>query len=150
MRFILLVFSLVVCTAMAPAQNPSCKDLSINDTKLPIYPPIARLAHMQGTIRFRIHLSSDGKTEVEYLDGPNKGAFATLLTNAREYAADRQHGWTTGGQHLDCDYTLAVEYRIVLPEVDPPNNFLRVTVIDEGHTLIEARSFKPTCFDCRN
>jgi hypothetical protein len=105
---------------------------------------------MQEIIRFNIHLSSTGEAKISYLDGPNKGAFEMLVTNAKDYAEGRQHGWITGGTHQPCDYTLAVEYSIVTPAVDPPNNFLRVTVIDEGRTLVETRPFKPTCFDCQN
>lgn len=151
MRFALLFFFvLLVCNVSLEAQNVTCKNMSIKDTHLPTYPPIARLAHMQGTIRFSIHVPVQGKAEIKYLDGPNQGVFQTLVANAGEYAAGRKYGWPFGDHHDACDYVLAVEYRIVAPEVNPPNNFLRVTVIDESHTLIEARTFKPTCFDCRN
>lgn len=144
MRFAVL-FLVVVASINSPkARAAVCKDLSIHDTRLPIYPVIARAAHMEGIIRFNIHLSDSGIAQVQFLDGPSKGAFGMLLSNAQDYANGRQYGWVTGGHHDPCNYTLAVEYKIIGPEVPAPNNFLRVTVIDAEHTLVEAKPTVPT------
>ncbi len=144
MRFALLFLVALACIGSLSAQEAPCKDLSIHDTRLPVYPPIARAAHLEGTIRFNIHLSESGAADVKYLDGPNKGVIGILLSSAREYATSRQHGWITGGHHDACNYILGVEYKIVGPEVDSPNNFLRVTVLDEAHTVVEVKPTTPT------
>ncbi|MEO6816758.1 MAG: hypothetical protein ABI177_08640 [Edaphobacter sp.] len=150
MRFILFVFVLLLSTGFLNAQDASCINMAVQDTRLPVYPPIARLANVQGTIRLKIHISPQGDADIKYLSGPNQGIFHSLVINAQEYIAGRKYQWIADEPRGGCDYTLDVEYRIVAPAVDPPNNFLRVTILDEGHTLVEARTFKPTCFDCRN
>jgi len=67
-----------------------------------------------------------------------------FVASGREFIESRRYGWVTGGQHSACSYTAEIEYRILCEEVDAPNNFMRVTDTDLGHTLVEVKATKPT------
>jgi hypothetical protein len=54
----LLVAAIFV--SVAHAQEASCGRFQVSDTIFPIYPPIARIAHMTATIRFRVVLPAQG------------------------------------------------------------------------------------------
>jgi hypothetical protein len=99
---------------------------------------------MQGIFHFEVLVYPDGHSEVRILDGPSKGAFQVFSASAREFLESRRYGWHTTGEQHACSYTAEVEYRMLAEEVDAPNNFLRVTDIDLGHTLIEVKATKPT------
>ena len=141
MVWILVLFS---CTSLALAQGSNCVDLGVFDSKLPIYPPIAQAAHMQGVFRFSVVVYPDGRSEVGFVDGPDKGVFQILVASGREFIESRRYGWATGGEHKACRYIAEIEYRILSEEADSPNNFMRVTDIDLSHTLVEVKATKPT------
>lgn len=67
-----------------------------------------------------------------------------LVASGREFIESRRYGWITGGEHHACSYIAEVEYRVLPEEVDSPNNFMRFTDLDLGHTLIEVKATKPT------
>lgn len=144
MRKMAWILALSSCTSVALAQNAKCVDVGIFDSKLPIYPPIARAAHMQGVFHFTVVVDPDGHSDVRFLDGPSKGAFQILVASGREFIESRRYGWATGGEHQACGYTAEVEYRMLAEEADSPNNFVRVTDIDLGHTLVEVKATRPT------
>lgn len=131
-------------TSFAVAQNSNCVGVQIFESKLPIYPPIARAAHMQGIFHFMVDVYPDGHSDVRFLDGPSKGANQVFVASGREFIASRRYGWATGGEHQACSYTAEVEYRMLPEEEDAPNNFMRVTDIDLSHTLVEVKATKPT------
>jgi len=141
MPWVLLLFS---CTSLASAQNSTCGDIGVFDSKLPVYPPIARAAHMQGVFRFKVVVHPDGSSDVGFLDGPSKGLFQVFIASSREFMEGRRYGWVTGGEHQACSYTAEVEYRILPEEADSTNNFMRLTDIDLSHTLVEVKATKPT------
>jgi hypothetical protein len=129
---------------MALAQDSNCADVGIFESKLPIYPPIARAAHMQGVFRFTVVVHPHGHSDVRFLDGPSKGAFQVFEASSREFIESRRYGWATGGEHHACRYIAVVEYRMLPEESESPNNFMRVTDIDLSHTLVEVKATKPT------
>lgn len=141
-----VTFAVLAMFLAAPllAQNNPCKRFSIEDTHLPVYPPIAHAAHMEATIRFKISVPVTGEPKITFLAGPSKGVWQTLVSNARDYLAGRKYYWLEGDHSEACSYLASVEYRIIPGDVDPPNNFLRVTILDETHTLIEVKPTKPT------
>ena len=140
MAWILLVLG---CTRLSLAQHPNCTDVQIFESNLPIYPPIARAAHLQGIFHFMVDVHPDGHSDVRFLDGPNKGATRVFVASAREFIESRRYGWATGGEHAACSYTAEIAYRILPEEVDAPNNFMRVTDSDLSHTLVEVKATKP-------
>ena len=144
MRNMAWIFVLFTCSGLALAQDSNCADVVIFDSKLPIYPPIARAAHMQGVFRFTVVVHPDGHSDVGFLDGPNKGVFQVFNASSREFIESRRYGWATGGEHQACSYIAEVEYRMLPEETNSPNNFMRVTDIDLGHTLVEVKATKPT------
>jgi hypothetical protein len=137
----LVGLALAALTASCYAQVPPCKPFLITDTQIPTYPPLARVAHMTGTIRFTVLIAADGKAQISFLDGPNENAWQMLVSSAREYLSARKYGSFERSQPTPCTYTASVEYRIVGKPVDSPNNFMRVTVLDASHTVVEV---KPT------
>jgi hypothetical protein len=141
--------ALIFCLAVAPpasmlAQDPTCKRFVIQDGHMPSYPPIAHAAHMEATMRFRVTVPQNGSPEITFLSGPSQGIWQSLVTNAQNYLSDRKYWWSEGTSRAACSYTATVEYRFISGELDPPNNFLRVTVMDETHTLVEVKSTTPT------
>ena len=126
------------------AQNPNCKDVQIFESKLPVYPPIARAAHMKGVFHFAVLVYPDGRSDVRFVDGPNKGAFQVFVASGRDFLESRRYGWVTGGEHPVCSYAAEIEYRMLPDEVSSPNNFMRVTDLDLGHTLVEVKATLPT------
>jgi hypothetical protein len=136
--------ALLSCTGVALPQNAKCVDVAIFESRLPIYTPIARAAHMQDVFRFTVVVYPDGHSDVRFLDGPCKGAFQLLVASGREFIESRRYGWATGGDHQACSYTAEVEYRTLPEEAESPNNFMRVTDTDLGHTLVEVKATRPT------
>ena len=121
------------------AQEAKCKPFLFEDAGLLTYPPIARAAHMEATMHYRVVVPVTGESQVSFVDGPNRGVWKVLADNAREYLAARKYKWFEG-QREPCSYIASVEYRFMKTKpVDPPNNFLRITVIDATHTLVEAK-----------
>ena len=143
MRNMVWTLSMLGCTSLALAQHSNCADVQIFESKLPIYPPIARAAHLQGIIQFMVDVYPDGHSDVRFLDGPDKGVNQVFVASGREFIGSRRYGWATGGEHPACSYTAKIEHRILPEEVDAPNNFLRVTDSDLGNTLVEVKATKP-------
>jgi len=141
MFWILVLFS---STNLALAQVSSCADVAIFDPKLPIYPPITRVAHMQSIERFSVVVHPDGHSDISFLDGPSKGMFQVFIASSREFLESRRYGWVTVGEHQACTYIAEIEYRMLPEQADSPNNFMRVTDIDLAHTLVEVKDTKPT------
>jgi hypothetical protein len=144
MRNRLRILLLLGFSSCVFAQHPDCKDVQIFESKLPIYPAIARAAHMKGVFHFAVVVYPDGHSEVRFVDSPNKGAFQVFAASGRDFLESRRYGWVTGGQPQSCSYTAEIEYRILPEEVSSPNNFMRVTDVDLGHTLVEVKPTLPT------
>ena len=141
----ILVWAMLAAISFAVSgQPPRCTDVQMSELKLPLYPPIAHAAHVQGVFHFAIVVYPDGHSDVRFVDGPNKGVFQMLVASSRAFIESRRYSWVTGGEHHACTYTAEVEYRILPEEVDAPNNFLRVTDSNLGHTLVEVKATKPT------
>ena len=126
------------------AQERNCGRSSIRDARLPTYPPIARAAHMEATLRFRVSVRPRGTPLITLLEGPNQGVWQILVTNAHDYLAARTYEWFEGSRTETCNYVATVEYRIIPGNVSAPNNFMRITVLDELHTLVEVKPTIPT------
>src|SRR5690242_15818967 len=110
------LLAMLSCTSLVLGQDPNypnCVDVGVIESKLPIYPPIARAAHMQGIFHFAVVVFPDGHSDVRYLDGPSKGAFEVFGASGRAFLESRQYGWATGGEHHACSYAAEVEYRML-------------------------------------
>ncbi len=99
---------------------------------------------MTGVFRFKVTFPAHGEPLVSFLDGPNQNAWQMLVASAHEYIASKKYWLADGTQPKSCSYIASVEYRQLPEQVDDPNNFFRVTVIDEAHTLIEVKPTTPT------
>lgn len=137
----LVLLILVSVASPLISQVPTCKRFLAQNTQLPNYPPIARAAHMSGTIRFTVIIPLTGAPNLVFLDGPHEGVWQTLVTSAHDYLASRKYGWFEAQESKPCSYIASVEFRQSGEALPPPNNYLRVTVIDETHTVVEV---KPT------
>jgi len=110
---------------------------------MPVYPPIGRAAHSQGTVKLKVSIDENRYANVELIFGTR------LIAGAAEDFIDaRRYTWSSANPALPCEYETEVEYRIVAGESDERNDFLRVTILGVGYTLVEAQLIKPTCNDC--
>src|SRR5882757_8282368 len=144
MRWICSIFLSFLTVGSLKAQQASC-NVQAHDPVMPAYAPIARAAHIEGTVRFEVTLSPNLKSEVKLLDGPR-----FLAGPAQTYLENRRHSWKDGAEHTACSYTAEMEYRIIAPQSDDRNDFFRVTVLGLNHTLVEVQPIKPTCSDCKD
>jgi len=122
--------------------SATCTDFAIHDA-MPVYPPIARAAHVGGIVKLQVTIDANRQTNVELIDGPR-----LLAGAAEDFILSRRHTWNSASLVLPCEYTAEVEYRVIPGESDQRNDFLRVTTLGIGHTLIEVEPIKPTCNDC--
>jgi len=90
MRHLAWILVVLSYASFALAQQSNCTDLQIFESKLPVYPPIARAAHMQGVFHFSVVVHPDGHSDVRFLDGPSKGAFQVFEASAREFIESRR------------------------------------------------------------
>lgn len=142
-NFSMLLAALLLALPIS-AQSPPCKPFLMWDTVLPAYPPIARAAHMAATVRFTIEIPIQGDAKLTFLEGPSKGAWQMLVGSAHDYLSARKYGWMEGDHPKPCSYTASVEFRQSGKEVAAPNNYLRVTVEDAMHTIVEVKPTIPT------
>jgi len=70
MRNMVWILLTLCCASLGLAQHPNCTDVQIFESKLPIYPPIARAAHLHGIFHFAVDVYPDGHSDVRFLDGP--------------------------------------------------------------------------------
>lgn len=143
-RNLSLLLPALLAVLSVSAQSPPCKPFSMWDTQLPVYPPIARAAHMSATIRFTIEIPVQGEAKLTFLDGPSKGVWQMLVGSAHDYLSARKYGWMEGEHPKPCTYTASVEFRQSGKEVAAPNNYFRVTVEDATHTIVEVKPTIPT------
>lgn len=143
-RFTLLLPALLLVALPAFSQTPKCKRFMMWDTQLPVYPAIARAANMSATIRFTVEVPAEGEAQLSFLDGPSKGVWQTLAKSAHDYLSARKYGWFEGEHPKPCSYIASVEFREAGEAINSPNNFFRVTVEDEMHTVVEVKPTVPT------
>jgi hypothetical protein len=99
---------------------------------------------MSATIRFTVTIAATGEPKLTFLDGPHQGVWQTLVTSAHDYLVSRKYVWFDGPQPKPCIYTASVEFRQSGQPIEPPNNYLCVTVIDETHTIVDVKPTVPT------
>lgn len=143
MRKLIWILAIICCTNSAFAQHPSCSEVQGFESSVPIYPPIARAAHLQGTFQFAVDVYPDGHSDVRFLNGPSKGMNHLFVVSGRKFLESRRYGWVTGGEHHVCTYKAEIEYRFRPGEVNFPNNFMRLTDVDLSHTIVEVKATKP-------
>jgi hypothetical protein len=140
MRFLrpvfVVVFSLAtISSSFVMAQ--SCKQLTIQDSKLPVYPLPAHTAQIQGIVKLRATVSPTGSiVDVTVIDGPQQ-----LRTSAQEYV----QSWVliAGSKNGNCTQDTSVDFRLTGPMMEYPNNFFRFTRDDVSHKTLELHPFKP-------
>jgi len=143
-RSALILLALSLLASPSFSQVATCKRFLMWDTQLPNYPPIARAANMSATMRFTVVVPVEGEAQVSFLDGPDKGVWQTLVKSARDYLSARKYGWFEGEHPKPCSYIASVEFREAGEAISSPNNFLRVTIEDEKHTIVEVKPTVPT------
>ncbi|MDE1161015.1 MAG: hypothetical protein PW792_03595 [Acidobacteriaceae bacterium] len=141
MRGLLIAVFFSFISAAATAQGPSCDNIHVVDTRIPIFPPIARAAHLQTSITFTVRISKDGKSTISYKSGPNQGVYATLVNNAKDFLEGREH---QSDHHEACDYETTVEFRTIPAQAESPNNFQQLTIVNEHYARLDVLDYKPT------
>ncbi len=118
-----------------------CKQLTIRDSKLPVYPRLPLLANIQGTIKLRATVSASGSIiDVTVIDGPEP---------LRDAAQDYVQSWVflAGPKDGDCTQDTKVDFRITGPQMEYPNSYLRFTRDDVTHTTLEHHPIKSSGYN---
>ena len=140
---------ILTCQFAAAADARWCTITEKRDTDALVYPPIARVAHVDGIVIQRINFTSAGKVlSVESISGPQMLATST---------ADQLKTWhlqtdATGDQ--DCQSIVLVRYRIYFddppPTEEPPSTpgmfqisiaGLSLVISDPAATITKRRRF---------
>jgi hypothetical protein len=128
-RLLFLVVFVIATFLKASAQTPWCTDAKRIEAPGILYPPIARAAHISGTVIGRLHLSPDGAVEnFEPVAGP------VMLSRS---VANQVKSWKfqTGSQlRTACQNLLVVTFTIGDSESaqedigTPPPGILQISV----------------------
>ena len=140
---------ILICQSAAAADLRWCTITSKRDADTLVYPPIARVAHVEGIVIQRINFTSAGKVlSVESISGPQMLATST---------ADQLRTWhlqtdATGDQ--DCQSIVLVRYRIYFDDPPPTENHpstpglfqisidgLSLVISDPAATITKRRQF---------
>jgi hypothetical protein len=140
---------ILTCQFAAAADARWCTITEKRDTDALVYPPIARVAHVDGIVIQRINFTSAGKVlSVESISGPQMLATST----ARQLKTWHLQTDATGDQ--DCQSLILVRYRIYLDDPPPteehqstPGMFqisidgLSLVISDPAATITKRRRF---------
>jgi hypothetical protein len=99
---------------------------------------------MSATIRLTVVIPVEGEAQVSFLDGPDKGVWQTLCQKFSRLSLCKKVRVVRRGTPKPCSYIASVEFRQVGKPINVQNNFLRVTVEDERHTIVEVKPTVPT------
>jgi TonB family protein len=119
----------------------SCKQLTIQDSKLPVYPLLPLASNIQGTVKLRATVSLSGFiTDVTVIDGPQP---------LRAAALDYVRSWVflMGPKSGNCTQDTKVDFRITGQVMEYPNSYLRFTRDDISRTTLERHPIKSTTYD---
>jgi TonB family protein len=140
-RLVLLAAFSLATLPSSFARSASCKNLTIQDSKLPDYPLLPLAANVQGTVKLRATVSPTGSIiDVTVLEGPEP---------LRDAAQDYVQSWVllTGPKNGNCTQDTKVEFRVT-GEVEYPSSFVRFTRDGVGHAKLERHPLKsPTYSD---
>jgi hypothetical protein len=115
-----------------------CKELTVKDSKLPIYPSEQVKDQIQGIIKVRATVSSSGSiVDATAIGGPQ---------GLRAAAEDYIQSWVLDAPSKtgNCTQDISVEFKLIGSNVDYPNNYFSFTRQDIGHTILMVHPFKPT------
>jgi hypothetical protein len=127
--FVVLMFSALACSAQ---QQAPCGLTSMTETVAPVYPPIAKAAHVSGVVTMLATFRQDGSVEtVKTLYGP------PMLRQAAETFVT---GWRANAYGGPRTCPVVVEFKLVDPacEVD---NALRTVRDDLQHVTVSGRAW---------
>jgi len=124
--FIVLVF-LSAFNAFAQSEEKLCTDLAVNPTKIPVYPPIGLAAHVGGTIRMDVKVSSDGKiTSIDAIVGPE-----LLRGAAKDFVSSWELGWHEERRHHACVERVVIDYKFV-ESTKSVSSYCYETITEDG------------------
>lgn len=117
------------------AMAAACKNLTIQDSKLPIYPLQSLATGIEGTVRLRATVSPSGSiVDVTVIDGPE-----SLKAAAQDYV----QSWVllVGPNDSNCTQETKVEFRVT-GGMEYPSSFVRFTRDGVGHAKLERHPLK--------
>ena len=125
------IFAVSIClgalTALAQSEEKLCTDLAVNPTKFPSYPPIAFAAHVWGTIRMDMKISSDGKiVSIDAIEGPEM-----LRGAAKDFVSSWELGWHEERKHHACVERVVIDYKFVEP-TKSVSSYSYETITEDG------------------
>ena len=124
-----LIF-LSLLAVQSSAQEPPCGLSSIQETNKPIYPPIARAAHVTGNVILLVEFSQDGSVkESRALSGPEM-----LKASAHDYVVS----WKANPYAGSRTCPIVIQYELGDTTAVPPQ--IDVIRTDAQHVRVIARS----------
>ena len=130
LRLVLLAAFSLATLPSSFAMAASCHSLTIQDSKLPVYPLLPLAANTTGTVKLRATVSPSGSIiDVTVIDGP-----VSLWTAAQDYV--RSWVLLAGPKDGNCTQDTKVEFRVT-GEVEYPSSFVRFRRDGVGHATLE-------------
>jgi hypothetical protein len=132
--------SILMIIPPAHAQSAPCGLTSIRETKPLNYPPIWKIAHVQGTVVLLATFDRKGNvTQVKPVSGPDmfKGAVVALSKAAIEFV----QGWKANSFSGPRECPIAIDF-VIGRETENPTT--TITRIDLQHVKIVSELYPPT------
>ncbi len=123
----------------APAEAPPI----LQGAALPMYPPIAKAAHITGKVIVRVTVKDGLVVKTDVLSKPDVRSGQRFLESP---TVENLKTWRFAAA-VTGEYTVTYTYEISGEESEQPTN-ARVEMLPSLDVKITARPVKPTCMDC--
>ena len=121
----------------APAAAPAVPILQV--AALPVYPPIAKAAHVTGKVTVRVDVKDGLVTKTEVLSKPEVASGGRFLESA---TVENLKSWRFAA-NVTGAFTVTYTYEITGTETDDPTN-AKIEMLPSLDVKITARPVKPT------
>ncbi len=113
----LLVSLMVSFSATAFAQQLPCRNLSIPELPMAVYPELARKGHVQGPVSLVVHFKPSGRaSDVQVIEGQRM---------LQQSAASFVRRWRTESGDSPCTCQVTITYHLRHPEETKVSGFVR-------------------------
>jgi len=99
-----VLLSVAVLMLAYPAYAQHCDSVSVKSRATPVYPEIAVMAKLQGTVSVKVELSADGRVISARTSGPQK-----ILNEAAE---ENIRQWYFASPAAGCGYSINYVYKL--------------------------------------
>lgn len=129
--------------AFGQTTPPAAAPPILQGATLPMYPPIAKAAHITGTVVVRVTVKDGLVVKADVLSKPDVRSGQRFLESP---TVENLKTWRFAAD-VTGEYTMTYTYEISGKESEQPTN-ARVEILPSLDVKITARPVKPTCMDC--